>query len=85
MANGYANRYLFACVRRSKLLPFGGAQSQEVIERLGARTLEALIDARNVAHIGMTESAARHWKDIYVALAEGAPGLLCEIPTARRR
>ena len=25
MANGYANRFLFACVKRSKLLPHGGA------------------------------------------------------------
>ena len=24
MANGYANRFLFACVHRSKMLPFGG-------------------------------------------------------------
>src|SRR5262245_42949166 len=25
MANGFANRFLFACVKRSKMLPFGGA------------------------------------------------------------
>jgi hypothetical protein len=31
MANGYANRYLFTCVRRSKLLPFGGTQNRDVV------------------------------------------------------
>ena len=43
MANGYANRFLFACVTRSKLLPHGGALDQEFNGKLGARTLEALL------------------------------------------
>ena len=31
MLNGFANRYLLACVRRGKLLPHGGAPSEELI------------------------------------------------------
>ena len=34
MVNGYANRFLFACVRRSKYLPFGGNLEQSAIEAL---------------------------------------------------
>jgi hypothetical protein len=52
MANGYANRYLFACVRRSKLMPFGGTQNRDVVELLGTRTREALIAARNIGQVG---------------------------------
>ena len=76
MANGYANRFLFACVRRSKLLPHGGKLSEEVTGRLGARTLEALTVARGVEQVTMTDAANQHWNDVYLKLSEGPPGLL---------
>ena len=46
MANGYANRFLFACVRRSKLLPHGGALDSQTVAELGKKTYEALEHAR---------------------------------------
>jgi hypothetical protein len=76
MANGYANRFLFACVRRSKLLPHGGKLSEEVTGRLGAQTLEALTVARGVEQVTMTDAANQHWNDVYPKLSEGPPGLL---------
>jgi hypothetical protein len=76
MANGYANRFLFACVKRSKLLPRGGTLGAEIGSKLGARTLEALIAARNIEQLTMTDAAKVHWKDIYSALSAGLPGLL---------
>lgn len=76
MANGYANRFLFACVRRSKLLPHGGALNEEIGGKLGAQTLEALIAARAVERLTMTDAANQRWRDIYPTLSEGLPGLL---------
>lgn len=76
MANGYANRFLLACVRRSKLLPHGGNMSEDVTGKLGAQTLDALIAARAIGRVTMTETAAQRWIEIYTALAQGAPGLL---------
>jgi Protein of unknown function (DUF3987) len=76
MANGYANRFLFACVKRSKLLPHGGETAEETIGILGARTVEALAAARAIDRVTMTEAARRHWIDVYAALAQSAPGLL---------
>lgn len=76
MANGYANRFLFACVKRSKLLPHGGEMNEEITGVLGAQTLEALTAAREFGRVTMTKAAARHWVDVYAALSEGAPGLL---------
>ena len=35
MANGFANRYLFALIKRSKELPFGGSLSEQAIRNLG--------------------------------------------------
>ena len=76
MANGYANRFLFACVKRSKLLPHGGAEDDAITNTLGTRTLQALTTARSTLRITMTEAAKQHWTDLYVRLAEGSPGLL---------
>jgi hypothetical protein len=75
MANGYANRILFACVSRSKLLPHGGTRDGTV-GLLGARTRDALSTARSIERVTMTPDAVRHWIDIYNELAKGAPGLL---------
>jgi hypothetical protein len=76
MANGYANRFLFSCVKRSKLLPHGGARAEEISGKLGARTLEALTATRGVEQLTMTDAANRHWRDTYPTLSEGLPGLL---------
>jgi hypothetical protein len=57
-------------------LPHGSTQDAVITNLLGERTLEALTPARGIERVTMTESAARHWAEIYTALAEGAPGLL---------
>jgi hypothetical protein len=41
MASGYANRFLFACVKRSKLLPFGGNLQQSDLDALAKKVKEA--------------------------------------------
>ena len=75
MANGFANRFLFACVRRSKLLPDGGAPDDEAAGKLGAATLEALTAARTCERICMTDAAAQHWRQIYPQLSREQSGL----------
>jgi hypothetical protein len=75
MANGFANRFLFACVRRSKLLPDGGAPDDETAGELGTATLEALTAARKRERICMTDAAAQHWRQIYPQLSREQPGL----------
>ena len=75
MANGFANRFLFACVRRSKLLPDGGAPDDEIVNQLGAATLLALTAARTREGICMTDAAAQHWRQIYPKLSREQSGL----------
>jgi hypothetical protein len=65
----------FACVRRSKLLPDGGAPDDEATSKLGAATLEALTATRTREGICMTEAAAQHWRQIYPELSREQPGL----------
>jgi hypothetical protein len=76
MANGYANRFLFACVRRANVLPFGGALAEEAICDLGRRLHAAILVAQKVARVTMTLDARQRWREIYPELSEGEPGLL---------
>jgi hypothetical protein len=82
MANGYANRFLFACVRRGQLLPHGGSMNGAVVRELGEQIRERLIQARRYERVTMTPAAAARWTDIYAALSTEQPGLLGAI-TAR--
>jgi hypothetical protein len=76
MANGYANRMLWLCVRRARVLPFGGALEEEMIVELGTRTAAAIDAARQRERVRMTADAQASWRRVYPALSEGRPGLL---------
>jgi hypothetical protein len=76
MGNGYANRFLFGCVRRANVLPFGGMLDEETICALGMRLRAAIEAARNITRVTMTASACKAWREVYPSLSEGEPGLL---------
>ena len=76
MANGYANRFLFACVRRARILPHGGKLDGQIVEQLGARIGRALHAARRISAVTMSAATASAWERVYPALSEGQPGLL---------
>jgi hypothetical protein len=76
LANGFANRFLFALIRRSKELPFGGDLSDSEILHLGEQIKVAVERARTVGRVSMTDAAKARWKAVYSALSAGQPGLL---------
>lgn len=82
MANGFANRFLFVCVRRSKLLPHGGSLPEAESQRLGDRIKAAVEMGKSVGRLQMTEAASSLWETIYPYLSAECPGLLGAI-TAR--
>jgi hypothetical protein len=75
-ANGFANRFLFLCVKRSKCLPRGG---RDLAEKVGqgfvARLDRAACLAQKVGAVGMTEAGWEIWDRVYPDLSKGAPGL----------
>ncbi len=82
-ANGFANRFLFALVKRSKLLPFGGEPIERgVLEALGQRIDAAVEYARHLFVIDMSDAARAIWSGVYAELSQGRPGLLGAV-TAR--
>jgi hypothetical protein len=76
MANGFANRFLFARVRRSKLLPHGGHLDFATLQGLGEQVAERLKQARMLGRITMTDAAAEAWEENYPSLSGDRAGLL---------
>ena len=82
MANGFANRFLFALIKRSKDLPFGGNLTDSEILRLGTELTKVVEFAKGVGRVTLTDGAKTKWAQVYSALSAGQPGLLGAI-TAR--
>jgi Primase C terminal 2 (PriCT-2)/Protein of unknown function (DUF3987)/RepB DNA-primase N-terminal domain len=82
MANGFANRHIFARVRRSKFLPHGGHLSEEAMGPIRERVKLAVEVARSVGRVTMSDAAARAWSAVYGDLSRERPGMLGAI-TAR--
>ena len=79
MSNGYANRFLFACVKRSKLLPHGGDDDDAITNALGESTKQAIAAAKQIWRVTMTQAAARSWDRLYTRLTKGGDDLLNSI------
>jgi hypothetical protein len=80
--NGYANRHLFLCVRRSKFLPHGGSLSEAEVDALARQVREALQAARRCTRVERDPEANQMWEAVYPALTADRPGMLGAI-TAR--
>jgi hypothetical protein len=75
-ANGFANRFLFMAVKRSKALAFGGQPlAPDVVADFAKRIAEAAGEARQLGAVSMTASARAAWSAAYERLSEGYPGL----------
>jgi hypothetical protein len=80
IANGLVNRFIFLAVRRSCVLPFGGAEVQ--FGALAEDLRQALEFARRAGRLTMDDDARELWSEAYPVLTEDAPGLFGAI-TAR--
>ena len=74
-SNGFANRFLWCCVRRSKSLPYGGDWSKVDVAPM-------VNDLRGVARFGRDAGKIvwgatpdELWRRVYDRMAEGQPGL----------
>jgi hypothetical protein len=79
-ANGFANRFLWAVVRRSKKLPFGGDLDRVDMAPVVRKIRDAL--SRDAGRMRFAESARDTWIEMYDALTEDRPGMFGQV-TAR--
>jgi hypothetical protein len=76
IANGFANRFLFVAVRRSKQLPFGGERTDAAAVQVFAKRLRELAQTAKVRQrMGMASAARDIWIAVYPGLSTGSGGL----------
>lgn len=74
-ANGFANRFLWVCAKRSKVLPEGGHIDEVDFRPIIERLKTAIESAKKVGVIKRDEEARGIWCEVYENLSEGKPGL----------
>jgi hypothetical protein len=75
LTNGYANRFLFVCVRRSKDLPDGGSLSEHDVNTLVMKIQRAKQFAEGVREMKRDEQAAGLWRAVYPSLLDDKTGM----------
>jgi hypothetical protein len=79
-ANGFGNRILWAVVRRSKELPFGGELETVDMAPVIRRIRNAL--GREAGRMRFADNARDTWAEMYAVLTQDRPGMFGEV-TAR--
>jgi hypothetical protein len=75
-SNGFANRILFACVKRHGRLPEGGSLDPVALERLRSQVRVAVQKAQKITAMRRDEPARQAWDAVWDALTEDRPGLV---------
>jgi Bifunctional DNA primase/polymerase, N-terminal len=78
-ANGFANRYLFAVARRSKLLPRPQALDFRMLQALGTEVRDTVSWASQQGEIGLDAEAVTIWDKAYAELSSPKTGLLGKV------
>lgn len=71
--NGYSNRFLWICVRRAHLLPFGGHIEEDIREK-HAGLLRAILEYTRAGELAWSDDARAIWEDAYPRLTAARPG-----------
>ncbi|MEX0833601.1 MAG: hypothetical protein WD276_06995 [Actinomycetota bacterium] len=79
MAAGFANRFLYAAVSRSKILPEGGNFDPRPV---AVAVSEAIRAGRQITEMRRSRAARELWEEVYAGFGEGPHGLLGTV-TAR--
>ena len=67
-SNGFGNRFLWVCSRRSQLLPDGGNPDHKVLAELRCELAAAFAFADGAGEITRDANAKALWHDVYMAL-----------------
>jgi hypothetical protein len=75
IANGFGNRHLWVCARRSKVLPEGGNLEERQLQELSDGLAAVLDEAQHIGKMERDGAARAIWREVYGELSEGKPGL----------
>ena len=82
--NGFANRFLWFCVKRQKLVPFPKRMPDAEVEAIAAEVAEAIMVAHQApGELAMSEDASALWGKLYPETTKDVPGIMGAV-TARQ-
>ncbi|MHC1744884.1 MAG: DUF3987 domain-containing protein [Syntrophobacteraceae bacterium] len=73
--NGFANRFLWVCARRSGFVPFPEPMPEEELRDMQRRLIDVIIHAQNVGQMNLSEKAKSLWGNIYQEISADHDGL----------
>ena len=74
--NGFANRFLWFYIQRSKVLPYGGRKDIVALEQFIVKLSDAVEYAKEKEKINFDDETFELWGLLYRKLAEEKPGLI---------
>lgn len=74
--NGFGNRFLWVCAKRSKYLPDGGAPDSALLEAVRSDFRLVIEHAWTRGELRRDTRASDRWRSEYRQLSDGRPGLL---------
>ena len=74
--NGFGNRFLWVCARRSKYLPDGGTPDEGTLAALRNELARVVAHATTRRELRRDTAASERWRAVYRDLSDGRPGLL---------
>ncbi len=74
MVNGFANRILWICAKRTCLVSLPERMPRERIADLQLRIWKLVAQAQEVRQMTMTAAARETWQNVYAELSQEAPG-----------
>jgi hypothetical protein len=74
-ANGFGNRFIWVCVRRSKILPRGGRIWEIDFAPIIKKLSDAMEFSKEAGKISFNDEAHQIWDRTYAPLSEGKPGM----------
>lgn len=75
ISNGFGNRFLYFCIKRSQSLPFGGAYDPIEMNMMGQEIKASLIHSRKQFQTRLSEDAKLRWQAEYESLSRDRYGL----------
>lgn len=75
LGNGFANRFLWVCVKRSKLLPDGGQLHNVNFEPIIKVLIKTIEFAKNCSEIKRHPKTTELWRNVYTDLSREKAGL----------
>lgn len=75
-ANGLANRFIWFCVKRARILPDGAEVPRQTLNALATEINEAVQFAKSIGKMERDAAAQEVWRNVYPVLSEGRAGLM---------